>query len=123
MVKKRDAALGRFALQRRIRGKGTGKCSNAWATPQQNPFSSPFPVARSPPGSECAMRLARNNLFVQGLARSNSTGRGNHKREPGEEGIAGIKVIWAAGLLLYLATSLYVSVERKTMATETSFVL
>lgn len=77
----------------------------------------------APPGSGCAMRLARNNLFVQGLARSNSTGRGNHKREPGEEGIAGIKVIWAAGLLLYLATSLYVSVERKTMATETSFVL
>ena len=41
------------------------------------------------------------NLFVQELARSKSTGRVNCKREPGEESISCIEVIWAVVLLLY----------------------
>lgn len=70
--------------------------------PQQHPFSSScFSGAWSPPGSGHAVRLYRNNLFVQGQARSESSSRVSHKRETGEERISCIEVIWAAVLLLY----------------------
>lgn len=71
--------------------------------PQQHPFSFSFHFsgAQSPPGSGRAARLPKNNLFAQELARSESAGRVNRKREPREESISCIEVIWAVILLLY----------------------
>lgn len=74
--------LARFASQQ---GNGTRKAEGSAArrgrSPQQHPFSSSrFFRARRPRGSGRAARLHKNNLFVEGPARCESTSRVNHKR-------------------------------------------